>query len=242
MPLSPEDLAELTKSVGEALIPTLQESITSGAGKLVNDAITKRLGQFEKSIGSQIGETVTKALDGFKAAQPRAGAPAEGGETPSATDPMSVALKSLEARLKEAEQRSQAQEQRANAERAKNRNSTLRGTLQEQLAKAGISDPTALRLAVGHLVDAEKRVSYENADEDEAPILFKADDGSMLDLPTGIARWLKTPEAKFYIPATGTRGSGASAPRSPALQPGQQPSRERQLEAVGNAFFEALGR
>jgi hypothetical protein len=101
------------------------------------------------------------------------------------------------------------------AERARARDATLRQRLTDTLSAAGIEGVRA-RHAVGLLVDAERRVRWS---DDGQAITF--DD---VELAAGLREWLKTDDAKLYLPPRGALGSGdrpgaQPPPRAPAGPP-----------------------
>jgi hypothetical protein len=233
MPLTAEELAELTKTIGESLTTSIQESVVGATGKLVNDAITKRLSAFEKTMGSTLESTITKSLEGLK---PATQTVHEGGAQDPAKDPSTVALRTMEAKLADVVARAEAADKRANAERMKNREAALHATATDSLSKLGIVDPIALKLAVGHL-KSEKRLQFEDDDNDDAPVLYRADDNSMLGLGEGLKKWMTTPEAKHFMPPTGTRGSGS---RPTGSSGGTAPTKEAAESLLWEKFGEAI--
>ena len=239
MPLSPEQIAEIQEALVPALEAKMQETIVSALGRPLNDAISKRLGQFEKTFGGTVESSISKAIEGLKAQTP---APQGDGNQrqQDPKDPNAVALKTVETKLADALARLDDADRRVAAERSKNRNTSLTDTVKDHLAKLGIVDPVAQRLAVSHLVLADKRVQYES-DEDDARPLFVGEDGAPVDLSTGLKKWSTSPEAKHFLPAIGALGSGANPPQRSQLAPiGQKLSVEQQREAVGNALADAL--
>ena len=77
------------------------------------------------------------------------------------------------------------------------------------------------RHALGVLVDAERRVRW--ADDGES-LLFRTETHDELELGAGLREWLKTEDAKLYLPPRGAAGSGdrpgaQPPPRAPAGPP-----------------------
>jgi hypothetical protein len=107
----------------------------------------------------------------------------------------------------------QADEARSerDTERARGRDAQMRQRLGDALSAAGI-DGVRARHAVGLLVDAERRVRWS---EDGTALLFRTDGHDELELALGLREWLKTDDAKLYLPARGAQGSGD--------RPGAQP-------------------
>lgn len=87
---------------------------------------------------------------------------------------------------------------------AKQKSSRLRDAAKEQLLKNGVGEAT-IKQALNHLINGEGRIKY--ADDGET-ITFHDEDGAEFDLKTGVKAWVKTDEAKIYLPPRGTKGSG----------------------------------
>lgn len=113
-------------------------------------------------------------------------------------------LKKLEDRIASLTQQAETARAERDTERVKARDATLRQKLGERLATSGI-DGVRARHAVGVLVDSERRVRWS---EDGETILFRTPDGDELDLEPGVRAWLKTDDAKLYLPPRGSQGSG----------------------------------
>ena len=86
------------------------------------------------------------------------------------------------------------------AEKKSARDGKLRNTLTEKLTRSGI-DPKYVGHAVGILVDVQRRVRF--ADDEGDDIVF-----GDLDLDTGLKDWVRSDDAKIYLPPRGTHGSG----------------------------------
>jgi hypothetical protein len=239
MPLSAEEIAAIVEAIAPTLDNKISETVVGALGKPLNDAISKRLGQFEKTFSTSVEGSIGKALEGFKQTLPQSGGGKE--PPPEAKDPNAVALKTMETKLETALTKLADADSRARAERAKNRTSALNASVADHLVKLGMTDPVGLKLAVGHLTTVEKRAQYEDDDNDNARILFRNDDDTLMDLGVGLKKWAATPEAKHFMPPTGARGSG-SAPAKNAILGGNKPTKEQQEEIVYNALAEALGR
>jgi hypothetical protein len=203
MPLTAEETAELTKTIGESLTASINESVASSTAKLINDAITGRLKSFESKMGTTLQETIAKSLEGFK--------PAVDPDTKNqpSKDPKDVAFRTMESKLAEITARADAADARAKGERAKNRESSKRNTIADHLSKLGFTDPVGLKLAVTNQL-AEGRIQWEDDDNDDARLLYREDGENMIDLAQGLKKWTSTPEAKHFMPASGTRGSGSN--------------------------------
>jgi hypothetical protein len=239
MALSAEDLAAIVEAITPSLDTKISETVVGALGKPLNDAISKRLGQFEKTFSTTVEGSIGKALDGFKQTLPASGSTT----VPEAKDPNSVALKTMETKLETALTKLADADNRAKAERAKNRTASINAAVADHLSKLGMTDPVGLKLAVGHLTTVEKRTQYEDEDNDNARILFRNDDDTLMDLGVGLKKWATTPEAKLFMPATGVRGSGSNPTSARnVVSGGNKPTKEQQEGIIYNALAEALGR
>jgi hypothetical protein len=186
-------------------IPTAKEitDMITGAvkshTKKLSDDLTKSLGE---SVASSLAETLT-AFEGKIDEKITAGAKPKQNEP----DPNDIAnhplLKGMQKQLADAQKKIADAETATQLERAKAKDAALRSTLHERLTKAGI-DPKRVHLALGTLIDAQKRVRY--ADDDS--IVFRGDDNEEVDIETGLKTWSQTDDAKTYMPPRGASGSG----------------------------------
>jgi hypothetical protein len=176
----------------------------------LNRAISARLGDFgkkiEKTISESLATTLTAKLDELKTSLSAPGA-GEGGskETPKGVDIENHPLvKGLQKQIADQKSATERLQQERDAEKASARDQKLRSALSDSLTKGGI-DPTRVRHAVGILVDVEKRVRFADDDGDE--LVFKDSTGDV-DLTTGLKGWLKSEDAKIFLPPRGTLGAG----------------------------------
>jgi hypothetical protein len=195
-------------------------------------ALTTRFRTFEqkldKALADGVGTIAARIRDELSALMPKGEATVEGGEgAPKPEGPAGGAapqpapspeLRKLQEQITLLTR--QADEARAerDAERARGRDSLLRQCVTDALSGVGIEGVRA-RHALGLLVDAEKRVRWS---DDGDSILFRTDAHDDLDLPSGVREWLKTEDAKLYLPPRGAAGSGdrpgaqPPPPRAPA--------------------------
>jgi hypothetical protein len=189
----------------------------------LNRAISARLGDFgkkiEKSISESLATTLTAKLDELKASITAPGTgdgtskdPPKGGDVEN-----SPLVKGLQKQLDDQKAAVLAMKNERDAEKARSRDQVLRTKLSEDLTRGGI-DPTRVRQAVGILVDVEKRVRFADDEGDE--LVFKDTTGDV-DLATGLKGWLKSDDAKIFLPPRGTQGSGDRS-QGKATQNGQQ--------------------
>lgn len=190
-----------------------------------NRAFTARAKDFDKKIEARITEALTSAtgkLEGSlleklgalisgKQAQPDAADEAVAGQQPQAVagatgpqkDPEVTALKR---QLTEMKNKLAAQDTERENERAALRDSRMRASLGDKLVALGI-DAKRVRHAVGFLVDAEKLVSVDSS----GGLVFKASDGDVIDIESGLREWIGSDDGKLYLPPRGVAGSGSEA-------------------------------
>jgi hypothetical protein len=191
----------------------------------LNKAITARFKGFEQKIEKTFGESLTafggKMKEELAALLPPKPEPKEpekkkDAQAPSAPHPD---LKRFEDQIAALTKQADDARTERDAERAKMRDATLRQRLTDALATAGI-DGVRARHAVGLLVDAEKRVRWS---DDGDAVLFRRAEDDDVELGEGLKHWLKTDDAKLYLPPRGATGSGdrpgAATPRAPNEPP-----------------------
>lgn len=218
---------------GEGTAPNAPDPKLS---ELVNRAITARFSAFEKKISQQVTEAVNglfPKLDELVQTKLQTTSPT------APPDPKSVEesphVKGLQKRLAELEEQGRKFREERDAERHRARDAALRQRLSDELAKHGV-DSKYVRQAVGFLVDAEKRVRWQD-DEGEA-LVFRDADGSELDLSTGLRSWVKTDDAKIYQPPRGASGSGD---RGGGVAPKTMQSAGIKRGDIGRALLSELG-
>ena len=114
------------------------------------------------------------------------------------------------------------------------RDAALRQRVGEVLAGAGIEGVRA-RHAIGLLVDAEKRVRWS---DDGESLVFRTADRDDAELEPGLRGWLKTDDAKLYLPPKGSQGSGdRPAGTGPAATAGGPPDRREVAEGLRRALL-----
>jgi hypothetical protein len=212
-----------------------REEINKMLGTTVNNMITARLGTFEKKLKESLGGTMAETLKtqlpellkDFKPADTTTEPDGKGGKR-GKDDIETATLRKEVAQLRTDRE---ADKQKYEAERAKNRASTLKATVTEQLAAIGITDKAKHALAflqqdgrLAHAIDV-------GVSEDDDQVVFRADDGSWVDLPMGLKGWGKQEDARLYMAPSGVRGSG-SRPANGNPAAGHVVSRE-QAQANG---------
>ncbi len=181
--------------------------------QVVNSAITARNRAFEAKLESQFSE-LKSMLSPKTDEQPEA--------TSKGSKKVSPEVEALQNQLKMLQ-----------GDRAKARDMQLRTTVKEQLMKAGVN-PAHVKALVALHVDADKTITYADDNSDE--ILFKGAD-SHYTLEQGLGTWLKSEDAKPYLPAKGASGSGDKSYHNNTLSgKNVKPSRSE----VGNFIHQAL--
>lgn len=170
----------------------------------VNQAVTGAVNRVTKEHKAEIKALTDTVAELSKPKETPAPTVDDGGKKP---DPATVALErkiaDLEKRAKEADDKVAAAEKRARDDGAKTALRTALGTAVR---------PDAVDVITDLLFDARKRVSF---DETGRP-LFQLDEDTLLPLGDGVKSWLKSDEAKLFLPAPGAGGDtgrGGSAPR-----------------------------
>lgn len=229
---------------GEPQYATLDE-ITDATSEMINKALTNRNKQVEAKVEKAIAELqksfeekLSALLDASKKApEPAADDKPANGKAPANAAPKveeNPVVKELQAKLATMQKQLETTEREKRAERDRARDKDLRQKLSDELVKSGV-DPTRVRHAVGLLVDADKRVRY--VDDTDEIVFVKDEDGEEVDLRAGLKSWAKSEDAKIYMPARGTTGSGDRASSKQKNQNGANP-----VEELGNALLDAFTR
>lgn len=190
-------------------------------------ALTARFRTFEqkvdKALSDGLGAFGSKLKDELALLFPRPEPRPEGGGAPAdgrPKDEPNPELRRLQEQIGVLTKQADDARAERDTERARGRDSLLRQRLTEALSLVGI-DGVRARHALGVLVDAERRVHW--ADDGEL-LLFRTDAHDELELGVGLREWLKTEDAKLYLPPRGAAGSGdrpgaQPPPRAPAGPP-----------------------
>jgi hypothetical protein len=186
-------------------------------------ALTARFRAFEqkldKALTDGLGSVGTKLRDELAALlpKPEPTPEAEGNrvERNGESEP-TPELRKLQDQIAQLTKQAEDARSERDAERARARDSLLRQRVTDALSGVGIEGVRA-RHALGLLVDAERRVRWA---DDGASILFRTDSHDELELGPGVREWLKTEDAKLYLPARGALGSGDR----PGAQPPPRPT------------------
>jgi hypothetical protein len=149
--------------------------------RIVNSAISNRMKSFERKMDEFMG----------KFTQPTEEKPVKE-EKVSNTELLQL-KRQLEAIQKERD-----------TEVSKRKDTELRNVVKEQLLKAGVN-PSMVKAAMAILVDSDKVVGYDEADQ----VSWKDNDLGSIDLASGLRNWSKTDEGKSFIAPKLVQGTGA---------------------------------
>ena len=173
----------------------------------LNRAISARFADFQKKVVKEVElalAPIATKLEDLGKREPAAGTPPAGGDAGTKSIEDHPVVKGLQKQLADMQRQGAELKAERDAEKQKVRDSKLRNALGEVLTKGGINAKHVSK-AVGQLVDVEKRVRF--SDDDSDALVFREDTGDV-DFGTGLKGWLKTEDAKLYMPPSGTHGSG----------------------------------
>lgn len=181
----------------------------------LNRAITARFADFSKKSEKTLTESFgafEKKLAELVAAKPEP--QADPAKPPSIQDHPD--FKGMTKKLADLEARAAAAEAKTEAERAKGKDLSLRQRLADELAKAGIKDPTRAKHAARFLVDGERLVKWN---EEGDALVFRDAEAGEVDFSTGFKGWLKSDDAKLYLPSPDAAPPGARPAPPQRIQP-----------------------
>lgn len=177
-----------------------EKKLNDLAGEMANDAVTKRTKKLERQFDAKF-ETLQRDFD----AKLKALAPAASGGA-SETGSPNVQLNTVQSELAEVRRRADALEQQNAAMKAAQRQNGLAREIITELQRQGFDAATS-EIAFDHLM-ARGRVGFESDDED-APVIFKGQNGEALPSKLGIKKWLESDASKPLRPSKTTNGSGS---------------------------------
>lgn len=207
---------DASQALNEEKVMELVNRAISGRLKDESKKQAKMFEEFGASFSSKFEQTLAEKLAGLapKQAEPE-GKKGKADDAKPTLD-QDPEFQKLQKKLHEFEKRANQAEERERVNQAKARDLTLRQHLTDELAKHGMT-PMQAKLAVGHLVDSAKLVSYGDNDA----IVFRHDDDA-IDLASGLKGWMKSDEGKHFLPPRGASGSGSN-PGGGGANKGQQP-------------------
>jgi hypothetical protein len=215
-----------------AFTPEQLESLDAKMGTMFNNAIASRLSTFEKKILEKTGGGVADALKAQLPELLKQFAPSATQDEPGSTvrGKKDVEIETLKKKLEETSARAEATDKRLTEERAQSRKIVLRQKVMDGLAEHGI-DGVRAKAAIASFND-DGRVQFAADDADD--VTFRSDDGNDVDLNFGLKSWVKTEQAKLFLPPAGVRGAGTRPGGTGA------PAAANKDEAV-KQFWEAVG-
>jgi hypothetical protein len=182
-------------------------------GNLFNNMLSGRIGKILEKAFTDYGATLDKKLEPLLAKvaggdEPppngKSGKNAKGGDD-------SVEFQTLRRELETERKAREASEARTRASEVRRRDMEKKRTLDEYLAKGGVSDPFMRELAISHFTNRNV-VAHANAEDfDDPTLVWNGPDGMATSFESGFKSWLKTDEAARFLPPRNVRGSGGRA-------------------------------
>ena len=206
---------------------------------LINSALASHNKQADKKRAEDrtaLEQSFAKLLEDKLPKAPAEPEPTEGGKGGKGKEKDNAELATLRKQMETLAAKSEAAERRAAQLREQSRNTTIRENARKFLEAAGIVGDR-FDAAYAALAYNGKIKPSEDIDSDDA---FFVDHTGEMSLEVGLGAWLKTEQAKIYLPPSGARGSG-SRPSS-GLPAGQKPSQEQIRANLAAALERELGR
>jgi hypothetical protein len=230
----------------EAFTAEQKEALQAMMGQTVNNILTARLNTVEKkllektssSIGEALKSQLPELLKDFRAPPESTDdvGGSKGGKKDKDSSELATKLATMAKQQEATLARLDASERKAAQLREQARAAAIRDQTSRFLANAGIVGD-AFDAAYAYLAHNGKIKTAEDPDSDEA---FFADPAGDVTLEVGLGGWLKTNQAKLFLPATGTRGSN-SRPSS-GMPNGQKPTPEQVRANIAQALERELGK
>jgi hypothetical protein len=214
-------IAALTELIGKTTAPIINAAVTSHMKRQPNPA-----DEFKKLLTKDSLAPLLTELMEASGTKPTVETP--GGTQPPKADPKIAALEAQLADMKSAMARS-AQETKAAQEAA--RDEKALASLKSELAPH--VRPEGLDMAADLLFKARKRVTFDEQGTPlmsvkRAPYAGAAEEDIPMPLTDGVQHWLKSEEAKIFIPApaanTQQQRPGARAPSHQQRSSGNVPT------------------
>jgi len=220
MALSEEDLAQVTGVIQDKLNATV-----SNLKKTFDLAQSKGT----ESLKGEIAKLLEDKLKDVKPPEPPA-SDDKGGSNKGAKD---LAISTLQKRLEDAEKAiRESNDARMKAEKRR-REIERQNALDVHLAKGGVSDPFMRELAIAHF---DRRGYVPDEEGAESALVWRGTDGVDVAFEEGIGSWLKTEEAKRFLPPSGAGGSGGKRPTRTPIG-GSDSKKDVTYEDVGNTVM-----
>lgn len=204
----------------------------------LNRAITARFKSFEGKLDGKFGE-FSRGFESFQAQiaealKPKQEPPKEPPKPKDAPPPITDLPEFVEQRkqLEALQKRLADADKKAAEAESKRRDTLLRQSVDEALAKAGV-EARLVKQARGYLIDSLKATRFS---EDGDSVVMVGGDGEEVELSVGLKSFLKSDEGKLYLPPRGTAGSGE---RGGGIAPRTDPNAVTK-ESIGNALLQLL--
>lgn len=143
-------------------------------------------------------------------------------------NPERATIKSLQAQLKEQNNKMKQLLDKDAAREQEARNMKLQNTVRDALSAHGITDK-AFKVAYNNL---KEDISYD----EDGFVQMKLNDVHY-PLKDALSQWVKTEDAKFFLPAKGTKGSGTNGNLNPVKSAFQKPETNKITTAEGAKEF-----
>jgi len=204
-----------------------EEKVAQMVAQIVNQAFSARSKTLKKELSDDMGknfEGLQKRLDemSLTKADSRRRKPGEEGDDPEKSTPefrgMQRQLQDMKSSLEE-------------------RDRKLAEAVSEELGRNGVTDPRSVKGAMAILVSDEQRIRYD----DDGSLVFVENQDSVLDLSTGIKAWMKSEDAKLYLPPSGAMGSGGRPVARQVAPANAQPSDADDSMNIGLALVQQFG-
>lgn len=215
-------------------ITSIVNMAISGRDKRLIDTLDKKRSDDAKAADDRLAKILEEKLSALKPADPDPDPPAGGGKGKNKGD--DVRLQTMQQKLDEMARRADEQEQKAKAANARIRAGNLQTITRDELSKVGI-DGARFKGAYA-LLQQEGRIRHREDDSDE--MVFVDDAGQEVELAVGLQAWVKTDDAKIYLPPSGVKGSGSHKPAGSGLPTGQKPTNEQRFQIMGEALRDAF--
>lgn len=221
-----------------AFSPEQGEELNKLLGATVNNMLTARLKTFEKQLHDKLGATMGESLKAqlpelLKELRPAVD-PEDGGGKGKRGKVEDVEAATLRKQIEEQRVQMQLISDRLNAEREKNVAASIQGRTSDLLAAAGI-EGQRFKAAYAYLQHTGRIVRSEDPDSED--VFYNDDAQGQIDFAQGLKGWLKSEEAKIFLPPTGARGAGTRPPTNP-----QQPQNGTDASSVRKSLADALDR
>lgn len=196
-----EDSQFVTKADLESMVAKVaNQAVSSQLSRSLPKALEAALPSLEGKLTEAIQKAITpKAADGEAQAKSKP------------NDAMSAEMAALKKQLEDQQKKFEQSEARRVAAENKSRDDSAKAELKQMLAAGGKGvRPELLDVATDLLFDARKAVQFS----EEGSALFASPDGPF-PLKEGVASWLKSDEAKPFLPAPTAKAVGPTQPFVP---------------------------